>query len=107
MGNFVRSLATAAAAGAIVLAGTAIPAHAEVWDCETGLNHGDNRAWAVCNQGFGSYRVAAKCNSAHYPYTRTIVGEWRTKVSGQDGQLSIANGDPQGCHVVSAWTQTR
>ncbi|MEW1843641.1 hypothetical protein AB0392_37330 [Nonomuraea angiospora] len=104
MGNVVRALA-AAAAGAMVLAGTAIPAQAEVWNCFTSVNTTTNVAGALCASGFGSYRVAAKCNSAHYPYTRTIVGPWVTKASTEQGKWSTASGDPQGCHVVEAWTQ--
>ncbi|MEV6030744.1 hypothetical protein AB0L65_06330 [Nonomuraea sp. NPDC052116] len=106
MGNVLRALA-AAAAGAIVLAGIATPAHAEVWNCFTSVNTTTNVAGALCASGFGSYRVAAKCNSAHYPYTRTIVGPWVTKVSGQQGTWSTASGDAQGCHVVEASTQVR
>lgn len=104
MGNVVRALA-AMAVGGIVLAGTATPAHAEVWNCYSSVNTATNVAGALCASGFGSYRVAAKCNSAHYPYTRTIVGPWVTKSSGQKGPASTVSGDPQGCHVVEAWTQ--
>ncbi|MFI7616148.1 hypothetical protein ACIBP6_33485 [Nonomuraea terrae] len=106
MRNFARVLA-AVAGGAMVLAGIATPAHAEVWGCYTDVDTRTNVAGAACTGGFGSYRVAAKCNSAHYPYTRTVVGPWVTKVSGQPGPPSIVSGDSQGCHVVEAWTQVR
>lgn len=104
MGNFVRA-AAAAAVGTLILGGMATPAHAEVWDCVARVNVKYNFGTTNCNSGFGTYRVAAKCNSAHYPYTRTIVGPWVTKTSGQVGPPSTAYGEPQGCHVVDAWTQ--
>jgi hypothetical protein len=105
MGNLVRALA-AGAAGAIVLVGIATPARAEIWDCVAGLNTAGNFAYTQCWSGFGSYRVAAKCNSGHYPYTRTVVGPWVNKASVQSpGPQSVVSGDSQGCHVVDSWTQ--
>ncbi|MEU6794034.1 hypothetical protein ABZ907_20255 [Nonomuraea wenchangensis] len=104
MRRFTQILA-AAAGGAMVLAGLATPAHAEVWNCFSSVNTTTNVAGTFCASGFGSYRVAATCNSAHYPYTRTVVGPWVTKVSGQSAPASTVSGDPQGCHVVKAWTQ--
>ncbi|MEV5500840.1 hypothetical protein AB0M50_36135 [Nonomuraea fuscirosea] len=97
----------AAAGGAIAFAGVATPANAEVWACSSFVNTTTNVAGAVCNGGFGTYRVAATCNSAHYPYTRTVVGPWKTKTSGHPGPYSLVSGEPQGCHVVKAWWQVR
>ncbi|SEU43727.1 hypothetical protein SAMN05421811_12226 [Nonomuraea wenchangensis] len=103
MGNLVRAL-TAGAVGAVVLAGIATPARAEVWDCVAGLSTEGNVAYTQCWGGFGSYRVIAKCNSGHWPYTRDVVGPWVTKVSGTAGPVSRVSGDPQGCHVVDSRT---
>lgn len=106
-----RVIAATAIVSAALLVGPAAPVHAEVaevWDCGAYANTSTNVASGLCYGGFGTYRVAAKCNSAHYPYTRTIVGQWVTKRSTDNpGPVSRAYGDAQGCHVVSAWVQVR
>jgi hypothetical protein len=91
--------------GVLVAPGTA---SADVWSCSASVNTTYNRAQATCKAGFGSYRVAAECNTARWPYTTTIYGLWQSRTSGQTNNLtSYAFGDSYSCHVVRAWTQVR
>jgi hypothetical protein len=97
----------AAAAIAVVLGSglvgmAATPAHADLWDCHSEIG-GIYENWAVawCEAGQGGVRVAATCNSAHWPYTRTVVGPW----VGPSIQSWVKN--PSGCHIVKAWPQVR
>lgn len=100
MNRYVRTVVTGALVGAALLAAAPQAAHAEVWNCRTEILSAENYAYAVCDAGFGTYRVAVTCNSPHPPYTRTIVGPWVTKSSGSYGPLSTAYGHAQGCQVV-------
>jgi hypothetical protein len=84
----------------------ATPAVAEVWHCESGTIPQVNKAYGACHAGFGYYRVAAECNSGHWPYTKTVYGEWvwRNTSDGR-GRDSVASGDPSACHITKAWVQ--
>jgi hypothetical protein len=73
-----------------------------VWACFASVNQSDNTGNAFCAQGFGTYHVRVKCNSAHWPYTRTIDGPWVTKSRDQSGPTSTVRGDGSGCIVVEA-----
>ena len=95
------------AATTLVVASSAVvmnasPAFAEVWSCRAGVNNDLNAGWAVCEQGFGYYHVNVTCNSAHWPYSRTIDGPRVYKEQGFLGPESTVRGEPNGCHVVDA-----
>lgn len=98
--KILRTSAASVLVGAAVLLLAPQPAHAALSRCSAGIETQNNYAYASCGEGSGTYRVTSKCNSAHWPYTRTIVGPWVTKTAGVPGPRSVANGDPQGCHVV-------
>ncbi|MBP2479471.1 hypothetical protein JOF53_008343 [Crossiella equi] len=103
--NVLAGAAVLAVTATSVFVGGATPAHADVWNCDAVADQGSNSGWAQCNDGFGSYRVVVKCNSAHWPYTRDINGPVRTKNQGEMGPISQVFGQPNGCHVVDAWVQ--
>lgn len=108
MGIVKRGAVGAAVVLASVVAAlsmTAAPAQAAVWDCNPVLNVPENLAAAQCKSGFGTYRVAAECNSGHWPYTTTIYGRWVTKSSGAAGPISFVYADGYGCNVARAWVQ--
>lgn len=80
-------------------------AQAEVWNCEAEPDPEANMGYARCFEGFGGYRVRVECNSAHWPYTRNIDGPVVYKGTDQrPGPTSAVWGQPNGCHVVRAWT---
>jgi hypothetical protein len=103
----LRLCLVAALAGGLVTAfgGTA---QAAVSNCDVGRSAAGNQAWAGCLKGFGSYRVAAKCDSPTYPYSITIYGPWKRRASG-DSHTSYSEvfGDAYNCHIVKAWADTR
>jgi hypothetical protein len=83
-------------------------AQAAVSNCEVGRSGDSNHAWAGCHKGFGSYRVAAKCDSPTYPYSITVYGPWKRRASA-DSHTSYSEvfGDAYNCHIVRAWADTR
>lgn len=82
-------------------------AQAAVSGCHADRDADTNIAVVYCEKGFGSYRVAAKCDSPNYPYSITIYGSWVKKVSGDLGDDSFVEGDKYNCHIVKAWADTR
>jgi len=71
------------ALAAFVSAGvaTAAPASAAPYGCATGGGGGTVEAsgWAACYQGWGSYRVKAKCKSIDIGQTySTKYGSWKS-----------------------------
>ncbi|GAA4068715.1 hypothetical protein GCM10022233_50850 [Streptomyces shaanxiensis] len=102
----LRILMIAALAGGMTTAfgGTA---QAAVSGCHADRDADTNIAVVYCEKGFGSYRVAAKCDSPNYPYSITIYGSWVKKVSGDLGDDSFVEGDKYNCHIVKAWADTR
>ncbi|MEV0391102.1 hypothetical protein [Nonomuraea sp. NPDC050643] len=97
------SAAATAILGAALLGMAATPAQADVYNCSDWVEPRINVAVARCASGFGGFRVEARCNSAHWPYTRTIVGPWRSP-GGADSAIS---GDSWGCQVVDSWLGVR
>ncbi|MEU5519239.1 hypothetical protein ACIQCD_22560 [Streptomyces sp. NPDC093250] len=97
----MKLLMVAALAGGMVTAFGG-PAQAAVSGCKA--EHSGNVAWGACTKGFGSYRVAAKCDSPNYPYSITIYGPWKSRSTG-DGHVdySDVDGDAYACHIVRAW----
>ncbi|MEV6038391.1 hypothetical protein AB0L65_45090 [Nonomuraea sp. NPDC052116] len=80
-------------------------AQAEVWRCEPYVDTTRNVGQTTCYEGYGNYRVVVECNSAHWPYTRNIDGPVVYKSTEQQfGPTSSVYGQPNGCHVVDAWT---
>jgi hypothetical protein len=102
--SLISAAVMAAAVPSIAVLG-ATPAVAEVWGCHAEANQAENRGYAYCNAGFGTYRVRVECNSGHWPYTRTLYGPWVYKSQDGMGFLSEVRGQPNGCHVVKAWIE--
>ncbi|MEV4179026.1 hypothetical protein [Nonomuraea sp. NPDC049709] len=100
----IAAAAVAAALGAGLVGAVATPAQADVYNCTDYIERQINTAVARCASGFGGYRVAAKCNSAHWPYTRTVVGPWRSPGTTTS---SSASGNTWGCTIVDSWVQAR
>jgi hypothetical protein len=102
----VAAMALTSATVVTSVIGTSVPADAAVWSCGAGVVTAYNVGYAYCNAGFGSYRVAATCNSPRWPYTRTVYGPWVWRSSGHSSPWSVVSGDDHACHITRAWTQT-
>ncbi|MGW4163446.1 hypothetical protein [Streptomyces sp. NPDC004788] len=83
-----------AAATATMLLGTSSPASASSWGCT--VNAYPAAATASC-AGNGPMRVAAYCDSDHWPYRTTIYGAWASNNSEVD---RLSN-----CFISSAWVE--
>ncbi len=98
---------TATALAATTLGVLSPAAHAAVDSCHPEVRSGSNLARTICFRGFGKYRVAARCDSATYPYSITIYGPWRSRNSGTEyPEASVVYGDRYACHISKAWTST-
>ncbi|PRX44434.1 hypothetical protein B0I32_15121 [Nonomuraea fuscirosea] len=98
----VASMAGLATSATIALAPSS--AYAEVWNCAANVDVAENKGESYCVSGYGSYHVRVECNSAHWPYTRTIDGPIVYKPNNTIGATSTQYGTPNGCHVTKAWT---
>ncbi|MBO0885229.1 MAG: hypothetical protein J2P17_33850 [Mycobacterium sp.] len=94
--------ATAAVASLVVTA----PAHAEVWNCQPGINYSGNVGYTTCFAGSGFYRVGATCNRAVYPYSITVYGPWQSRSNGTANPTpSFVFGDSYSCYIATVWTE--
>ncbi len=82
-------------------------ASAYVYRCGARYNATYNYAWAGCENGFGYYRVGAKCVSPSPPYSATIYGPWIYRRSSDGNRASYVYGDDYNCQINSAFVDTR
>lgn len=83
----MASIAIAGLLGAAGALFAAAPAQAAVWDCNTGINHG-NQGWATCFSGMGWYRVVVDC--ANVGRVVTVSGDWQYRDDTTGSAASLA-----------------
>jgi hypothetical protein len=98
-----------AAAATVAVSGLVVgvaPAHAEVWNCQAGINYSGNLGYTTCFAGSGFYRVGAECNRAVYPYSITVYGPWQSRSNSTTNPApSFVYGDSYSCYIARVWTE--